>query len=66
MLFDPAKSADPPIKTFSFLVNAVNVSSEAFLEAIPLRSFTASIFSFFSAFKKLFFKIFLIIIFFFG
>jgi hypothetical protein len=45
-LFEPAKSAEPPIKAESVLVKEVKIFSEAFLEARGCEFFRASIFSF--------------------
>ena len=57
MLLDPAKSAEPPIRVLFFLVSALRVNSEAFLEAKLLSSFIAISFSFFKTLVKLFLNI---------
>ena len=44
-MFEPAKSAEPPIKAESVLVKEVRIFSEAFLEARGFEFFKASIFS---------------------
>ena len=56
MLFDPAKSAEPPIKLLATLVNAFKVSSEDFLVAKLLSSLIVFCFSVFKIFVKLFFS----------
>ena len=45
MLFEPAKSAEPPIKLLSTLVNALKVSSEDFLVAKLFNSLIVFCFS---------------------
>ena len=56
VLFDPARSAEPPIKVLFPFVSASSVSSEDFLVAKVLISFTEICFCFFRIFVKLFFK----------
>ena len=56
MLFEPAKSAEPPIKLLATLVNAFKVSSEDFLVAKLLSSLIAFCFSVLIIFVKLFFS----------
>ena len=65
MLFDPAKSAEPPIRLLATLVNAFKVSSEDFLVAKLFNSLIVFCFSVFKIFVKLFFSKLLIITFFF-
>jgi len=64
-LFDPARSAEPPIKLLLTRVNAFSVSSEDFLVAKLFSSFVALCFSVFKILLKLFFNNLLIITFFF-
>jgi len=45
-LFEPAKSAEPPIKAQSTLVKEVRIFSEAFLEARGCKFCRVAIFSF--------------------
>ena len=56
VLFDPAKSADPPIKVLFSLVSAFNINSEDFLVAKFLISLTEFFFSDLKALEKLFFN----------
>ena len=65
MLFDPAKSAEPPIKLLATLVNAFKVSSEDFLVAKLFNSLIVFCFSSFKIFEKLFFSKLFIFTFFF-
>jgi hypothetical protein len=65
VLFDPAKSAEPPIKLLGTLVNAFKVSSEDFLVAKLFISLIVFCFSVCKIFVKLFFSKLLIIAFFF-
>jgi len=58
-LFDPAKSAEPPIKVFLSFNIADKNSSEDFLVAIVLKFFIASFFCFIIELENLFFIIFL-------
>ena len=57
MLFDPAKSAEPPIKVLFSLVSATKTFSEDFRVAKLFNSFTAFCFSTFKTFVKLFLNI---------
>jgi hypothetical protein len=54
VLFDPAKSAEPPIKLLATLVNAFKVSSDDFLVAKLFNSLIAFCFSVCKIFVKLF------------
>ena len=65
MLFDPARSADPPISVLLFLTRELIIDSEDFLEARLFSSFNATFFSFANDFKKSFLKILFILVFFF-
>ena len=65
MLFDPAKSAEPPIKLLLTLVNAFKVSSEDFLVAKLFNSLIVFCFSVCKTFEKLFFSKLFIFTFFF-
>ena len=56
MLFDPAKSAEPPIKVLFSLVSAFNISSEDFRVAKLLISLTEIFFSDSIDLEKLFFN----------
>ena len=56
-MFDPAKSAEPPIKVFLSFNIADKNSSEDFLVAIVLKFFIASFFCFIIEFENLFFVI---------
>ena len=47
VLFDPAKSADPPIKVLVFLVKVLSTNSEDFLVAKLFKSLAAFFFSIF-------------------
>ena len=46
VLFDPARSADPPISVLFFLTRELIIASEDFLEARLLFSFIAIFFHF--------------------
>ena len=63
MLFDPAKSAEPPIKVLFSLVSALRVNSEDFLEAKLFISLIEFCFSFFKTLVKLFLKLYLLFFF---
>ena len=65
VLFDPARSADPPMSVLFFLNSELIIASDDFLEAKLLFSFTASFFSLLIAFLKIFLKkLFILILFF--
>ena len=64
VLFEPAKSADPPINVLVFLKIALKTNSDDFLVAKILLSLVALIFSSLIDLEKLFFDIFFIIFFF--
>ena len=65
MLFDPARSADPPISVLFFLKRELIIASEDFLVARLLFSFTVIFFSSTIKLLKLFFKALFILILFF-
>ena len=64
VLFDPVKSAEPPIKVLESLTSELNVDSEDFLLAKLFISLTAFLFSILNELEKLFFKDLLISLFF--
>jgi hypothetical protein len=65
VLFDPARSADPPISILLFLTRELIIDSEDFLEARILYSFKAIFFSFKADLIKSFLKNLFILLFFF-
>jgi len=65
VLFDPAKSAEPPIKVLFSLVNVLRVNSEDFLVAKLFSCLRAFFFSDFKTFVKLFLSALSIFFFFF-